>query len=191
MTMFISTALLGTSCMDGSYEEKPYSSHNTWPLLAVGGQDDDRTVVLQRDLERRAVAVHFYYRPDQVTAFPLVGDYRDIDASHVVTNRVEVSMILAQLRCGLSIDVPSKPLPGTLHIVVEYAGYEDRAAYFILYCSSPFIAPVFRHDSAGFSCGSFFQWLVATYPHIFSTECVIDDSEKSEPNVMKNVGGKQ
>ncbi len=157
--IFISFLLLVTSCREKTYEIKPYSETLSNSLQLRKGH--------YKKIIRGIETIFFYYRPYQKSAFPLVGDYRYIPASYIVTNKTEINEIINNLT-GVHPEVPVKDkASGTLHIVVKFKGQPNKAAYFIVYCELLNIAPVFNYDSYGSECSSFIKWLKEQYPMIF------------------------
>lgn len=153
-------------CAVDSYEVAPYSERNSVPLIASGQLPSDPVAERKKMLLGRAKSIHLYYRPQQAGAFPLVGDYREVKSTRAITNESEIARFLDELEHDEEEETPG--MAGTLHIVVEFEGLPEAAAYLIVYGRTGTITPVFSRDAAGFAGGSFLTWVLNRYPRVMS-----------------------
>lgn len=165
---FLSHFIFLVSCAKESYDIAPYSEDISWRLISHELDVNDAPPKTAKELIDKTVEIHFYYKPNQDNAFPII-DYRQIKPTFTISDANEVINFLDVLRNHSLSKKSSENLSGTgtLHIVVEFMNMPKKSAYYIYYFGSASITPIFSYDAASFSHSGILDWLVSKYPHIF------------------------
>lgn len=154
------------SCGNKLYDIPPFSGEISWALLGVSPYNIGK----YDNIAQEITAVHFYYKPKQMTAFPIIENHISHTPCLSLNNKSDIKSFVNKIRDSRRLEKNDVTVNGTLHIVVEFNEKIEEKAYFIVYLSQKHIAPIFKHDSAGLNCEIFVEWLIINHSQIFNPE---------------------
>jgi hypothetical protein len=120
-------------------------------LLSMHGQEYEQKHAVSLD-SLDPEKIHIVYKPLQNQAYPIVENPKPENFSYSITSECEMKELIKVLRGYSSIyseEIDYRYKRGTLHVIIEFKGMPDNVAYFIIYCNTATVAPIFSFDSHG------------------------------------------